>query len=91
MQGTSFMTYIKETIMLTISHVCNDNFDGLMQDCSNSSALAMELLQSCTKASKCFMLNPSHAHPEIGNVAWWPLVEPLSQYPIILAKLPQLI
>ena len=24
-------------------------FDGLAQDCSNSSALAMELLQSCTK------------------------------------------
>ena len=26
-------------------------FDGLVQDCSNSSALAMELLQSCTKSS----------------------------------------
>ena len=26
--------------------------DGLVQDCSNSSALAMELLQSCTKPSK---------------------------------------
>ena len=26
--------------------------DGLLQDCSNSSALAMELLQSCTKPSK---------------------------------------
>ena len=25
--------------------------DGLVQDCSNSSALAMELLQSCTKSS----------------------------------------
>ena len=25
------------------------NIDGLVQDCSNSSALAMELLQSCTK------------------------------------------
>ena len=25
--------------------------DGLVQDCSNSSALAMELLQSCTKPS----------------------------------------
>ena len=24
------------------------NIDGLVQDCSNSSALAMELLQSCT-------------------------------------------
>ena len=28
-------------------------FDGLVQDCSNSSALAMELLQSCTKPSIC--------------------------------------
>ena len=27
--------------------------DGLVQDCSNSSALAMELLQSCTKPLKC--------------------------------------
>ena len=26
-------------------------FDGLAQDCSNSSALALELLQSCTKPS----------------------------------------
>ena len=27
-------------------------FDGLVQDCRNSSELAMELLQSCTKPSK---------------------------------------
>ena len=27
------------------------NTDGLVQDCSNSSALAMELLQSCTEPS----------------------------------------
>ena len=26
--------------------------NGLVQDCSNSSALAMELLQACTKPSK---------------------------------------
>ena len=31
-------------------HQC-DYIDGLAQDCSNSSALAMELLQSCTKSS----------------------------------------
>ena len=29
-------------------------FDGLVHDCSNSSALAMELLQSCTKPSICW-------------------------------------
>ena len=27
--------------------------NGLVQDCSNSSALAMELLQSCTKPLMC--------------------------------------
>ena len=30
------------------------HIDGLVQDCSNSSALAMELLQSCTKPSISF-------------------------------------
>ena len=29
------------------------HINGLVQDCSNSSALAMELLQSCTKPSIC--------------------------------------
>ena len=32
-----------------------NDLDGLVQDCSNSSALAMELLQSCTKPSTCFV------------------------------------
>ena len=31
----------------------NNHIDGLVQDCSNSSALAMELLQSCTKPLIC--------------------------------------
>ena len=30
------------------------HFDGLVQDCNNSNALAMELLQSCTKPSFVF-------------------------------------
>ena len=29
-----------------------DNIDGLVQDCSNSSALAMELLQSCIEPAR---------------------------------------
>ena len=29
--------------------MCFYNFNGLVQDCNNSSALAIELLQSCTK------------------------------------------
>ena len=42
-------------IMIHISVAFNQNLteiDGLVQDCSNSIALAMELLQSCTKLSK---------------------------------------
>ena len=31
--------------------------DGLVQDCSNSSALALELLQSCTKPSMYSLCN----------------------------------
>ena len=30
------------------------HFDGLVQEFSNSSALSMKLLQSCTKPSICF-------------------------------------
>ena len=29
------------------------HIDGLVQNCGNSSALAMELLQSCTEPSIC--------------------------------------
>ena len=36
--------------------------DGLLQDCSISSALAMEILQSCTKPTMC-----SHQRD-----CWWP-------------------
>ena len=32
------------------------NIDGLVQDCSNSIALAMELLQSCTEPSIYLMV-----------------------------------
>ena len=31
-----------------------ENIDGSVQDCSNSTANALELLQSCTKPSICF-------------------------------------
>ena len=37
---------------------CSHHIDGLVQDCSNSSALAMELLQSCTKTSMHFLADP---------------------------------
>ena len=36
------------------------HIDGLGQDCSISNALAMEILQSCTKPSICFQLPMIH-------------------------------
>ena len=45
--------------------------DGLVQDCSNSSALAVELLQFCTKPSKCnrnFIVNLRVIFCEVYNV-----------------------
>ena len=41
-------TIVKEAIDIPVAMWY---IDGLMQDCSNSSALAMELLQSCSKPS----------------------------------------
>ena len=35
---------------------CTGHFDGLVQDCRNSIASALELLQSCTKPSIYFYL-----------------------------------
>ena len=48
--------------------------DGLVQDCCNSSALAMKLLQSCTRPSIWGML------------PWQPLLGPLSWYPIFKSR-----
>ena len=52
------MECIKYFIYAFLSVVYNQHFDGLVQDCSNSSALAMELLQSCTEPS-FFLLCPN--------------------------------
>ena len=40
--------------MENVINLCDHN-DGLVQDCSNSSALATELLQSCTESSTCIL------------------------------------
>ena len=50
--STWIESYHNETRPCKISE---DNFNGLVQDCSNSSALAMELLQSCAKASISYL------------------------------------
>ena len=47
--------------------------DGSVQDCSNSIANALELLQSCTKPSICilhisFMIQVPNSE---GNLGWW--------------------
>ena len=53
------LTMIIITIAITGYFLCNHErttsrfIDGLVQDCSISSALAMEILQSCTKPSTC--------------------------------------
>ena len=46
------ISYIEQLVfILLLSHLCNPHVDGLVQDCSNSIANALELLQSCTKSS----------------------------------------
>ena len=44
---------------MDIHPICH--IDGLVQDCSNSSVLAMELLQSSTKPSICHLPFLSHS------------------------------
>ena len=50
LENYSVFTFLSTWILKIIPY-----FDGLVQDCSNSSELAMELLQSCTKPTNyCF-------------------------------------
>ena len=70
------------------------HIDGLVQDCGNSSALAMELLQSCTKPSLCtpfcidiilYIIN--HNNFVYGSISFTPfccLILYLSHVPIVL-------
>ena len=44
---SSIMTNTEDRIDIRLT-IDNAYIDGLVQDCSNSSALALELLQSCT-------------------------------------------
>ena len=67
----SLLTHICTTLPDWVNSLCvksfgrhvfmNMHFDGLVQDCSNSSALAVGLLQSCTKPSiYTFYTRPWH-------------------------------
>ena len=51
-----------------INHA-NPYIDGLVQDCSNSSVLAMEILQSCTKL---LIYSSCSFHPQgaINHIFW---------------------
>ena len=52
--------------------------DGLAQDCSNSSALAMELLQSCSKSSNIIVYSTTSAQVEQGGQSWTLTGHPIS-------------
>ena len=45
------LMFNNETLVCNLSSAAAVYIDGLVQDCSNSRVLAMELLQSCTKPS----------------------------------------
>ena len=45
------MICLEKMNLLKLSQTSSLNIDGLMQDCSISNALAMEIPQSCTKTS----------------------------------------
>ena len=53
------------------SNACQSNIDGLAQDCSNSNALAVELLQSCAKLSTWPTANNISSHSCILQCVPW--------------------
>ena len=49
-----YVSYPETAVWLMNVEICvSGDVDGLAQDCSNSIANALELLQSCTKPSMC--------------------------------------
>ena len=49
-------------VYISFTGLVESYFDGLTQDCSNSSALAMELLQSCTNPKILNLYQHRHYH-----------------------------
>ena len=62
-------------ILVTQSHV-KYHIDGLVQDCSNSIANALELLQSCTKPSIWYIRCRSNILIHISYRSNWPIRSP---------------
>ena len=61
---------------IVLKYACNfpasshlEDIDGLVQDCSNSIANALELLQSCAKLSTCFTTYQTRPR-EHGLIQW---------------------
>ena len=79
-QATYFFTYTNCSlpfVYLTSKEVSTglryQYIDGLVQDCSNSIANALELPQSCTKPSACtWKFKTGHCHAECNVPALWP-------------------
>ena len=51
--GQASLLWIFDRKIIVLQEIWLNNIDGLVQDCSNSIANAMELLQSCTKPAIC--------------------------------------
>ena len=58
--------------------ILNDEINGLVQDCSNSSANALELLQSCTKPSNYFHSLSGKLRFITKRATWLPLTRSLA-------------
>ena len=54
------MDYRPRHLLFTLIFV--NDINGLLQDCSNSSALALELLQPCTEPSICMLFDMPHVN-----------------------------
>ena len=52
-----------------------NTIDGLVQDCSNSSTLAMELMQSCIKPSKYAWAVPDDSSVKFQRVSMYIMTE----------------
>ena len=76
----SFQQYMTDRYMPTVTR----HIDGLVQDCSISSPLAMEILKSCTKPSiyccHSFIYFICHCHPEC--IQHIPVCDAIHQMPI---------
>ena len=74
------MAYLSTSFFMNKACLEREEIDGLVQDCSNSGGLAMELLQSCAKPLKyrsvTFQFWPSQV-PSLHLDHWWIIMSSL--------------